>query len=97
VRIEGAGTWLQSDAPADLALTTRRLDRVPAVEPADLTATAEAGIGLDQLRQHLADRGAWLGIDPPGLRAARLALSSPPRLRARCDMASVRSRIISWA
>ena len=67
VRIEGAGTWLQSDAPADLALTTRRLDRVPAVEPADLTATAEAGIGLDQLRQQLADRGAWLSIDPPGL------------------------------
>ncbi len=67
VRIEGAGTWLQSDAPADLALTTRRLDRIPAIEPADLTATAEGGIGLDQLRQQLADRGAWLGIDPPGL------------------------------
>src|SRR6266511_982335 len=46
VRIEGAGTWLQSDAPSDLALTTRRLDR---------------------LRQQLADRGAWLAIDPPGL------------------------------
>jgi glycolate oxidase FAD binding subunit len=67
VRIEGAGTWLQSDAPADLALTTRRLDRIPAIEPQDLTATAEAGIGLDQLRQQLADRGAWLGLDPPGL------------------------------
>ena len=67
VRIEGAGTWLPSDAPADLALTTRRLDRVPAVEPQDLTATAEAGIGLDQLRQQLADRGAWLAVDPPGL------------------------------
>src|SRR5258706_6966078 len=67
VRIEGAGTWLQSDAPADLAITTRRLDRIPAIEPSDLTATAEAGIGLDQLRQQLADRGAWLAIDPPGL------------------------------
>ena len=67
VRVEGAGSWLPSDAPADLALTTRRLDRVPAVEPQDLTATAEAGIGLDQLRQQLADRGAWLAIDPPGL------------------------------
>src|SRR5437667_9760077 len=65
VRIEGAGTWLQSDAPADLALTTRRLDRVPAIEPPDLTATAEAGIGLDQPRQQLADRGAWPAIDPP--------------------------------
>jgi glycolate oxidase FAD binding subunit len=67
VRIEGAGTWLASDAPADLALTTRRLDRIPAVEPQDLTATVEAGIGLDQLRQQLADRGAWLAVDPPGL------------------------------
>ena len=67
VRIDRAGTWLPSDAPADLALTTRRLDRVPAIEPQDLTATAEAGIGLDQLRQQLADRGAWLAIDPPGL------------------------------
>lgn len=67
VRTEGTGTWLPSDAPADLALTTRRLDRVPAVEPQDLTATAEAGIGLDQLRQQLADRGAWLAIDPAGL------------------------------
>src|SRR5258706_1640393 len=74
VRIEGAGTWLQSDAPADLALTTRRLDRVPAIEPSDLTATAEAGIGLDQLRQQLAHRGAWLAIDPPGL--ARRTLGS---------------------
>src|SRR5258706_2162349 len=67
VRIEGAGTWLQSDAPADLPITTRRLDRIPAIEPSDLTATAEAGIGLDQLRQQLAGPGAWLPIDPPGL------------------------------
>src|SRR5260221_12032196 len=67
VRVEGAGTWLPSDAPADLALTTRRLDRVPAIEPQDLTATAEAGIGCDLLRQQLADRGTWLALDPPGL------------------------------
>src|SRR3989454_5394726 len=46
VRIEGAGTWMPSDAPCDLALTTRRLDRVPAIEPQDLSATAEAGGGL---------------------------------------------------
>src|SRR5205823_5255492 len=57
VRIEGAGTWLPADAPADLALTTRRLDKIPAIEPQDLSATAEAGIGCDLLRQQLADRG----------------------------------------
>ncbi|MBI1966920.1 MAG: FAD-binding oxidoreductase [Gemmatimonadetes bacterium] len=67
VRIEGAGTWMSTDAPADLALTTRRLDRVPSIAPQDLTATTEAGIGCDLLRQQLADRGAWLAVDPPGL------------------------------
>ncbi len=67
VRVEGAGTWLPADAPADLALTTRRLDKVPAIEPQDLSATAEAGIGCDLLRQQLADRGTWLALDPPGL------------------------------
>src|SRR5256886_10333760 len=67
VRTGGAGTWMPSDAPCDLALTTRRLDRVPAIEPQDLSATAEAGIGFDLLRHQLADRGVWLAIDPPGL------------------------------
>src|SRR4029077_20789511 len=67
VRIEGAGTWLPADAPADLALTTRGLNKTPAIEPQDLSATAEAGIGLDLLRQQLADRGTWLALDPPGL------------------------------
>src|SRR2546430_3235606 len=67
VRVEGAGTWLPVDAPADLALTTRRLDKIPAIEPQDLSATAEAGIGCDLLRQQLADPGTWLPLDPPGL------------------------------
>src|ERR1051325_7029871 len=70
VRIEGAGTWPPADAPADLALTTRRLDKIPAIEPQDLSATAEAGIGCDLLRQQLADRGTWLAPDPPGLAGA---------------------------
>src|SRR5437870_13224917 len=67
LRVEGAGTWMPADAPADLALTTRRLDKIPAIEPQDLSATAEAGIGCDVLRQQLADRGTWLALDPPGL------------------------------
>src|ERR1044072_2427857 len=49
VRIEGAGTWLQSDAPADLALTTRRLDPpLPGRGPARPPARAEGGIGPHQ-------------------------------------------------
>jgi glycolate oxidase FAD binding subunit len=66
IRVEGAGTWMPGDAPADLALTTRRLDHVEAVHPQDLMATVEAGLGFDLLRHQLADRGTWLGIDPPG-------------------------------
>lgn len=66
VRVEGAGSWMPSDAPADFALTTRRLDRVVAVEPQDLSATVEAGTGFDLLRHQLADRGTWLALDPPG-------------------------------
>ena len=67
VRVEGAGSWMPPDGPADLCLTTRRLNRVTAIHPQDLAATAEAGIGLDVLRQQLADGGVWLAVDPPGL------------------------------
>ncbi len=66
VRIEGRGSWVPPDAPADLALTTRNLTKVPYLDPNDLVATAEAGIPLDDLRQALADRGTWLPADPPG-------------------------------
>ena len=66
VRVEGAGTWVPTDAPADLALTTRRLDAVTAVAPQDLTATAQAGVPLAGLRQRLAEDTAWLPLDPPG-------------------------------
>ena len=66
IRIEGHGTWMPSDAPADLALSTRRLNRVLEVAPADLVATAEAGVAMAALDRALADRGAWLPLDPPG-------------------------------
>src|SRR3989441_430263 len=82
VRVEGAGTWLPVDAPADLALTTRRLDKVPAIEPQDLSATAEAGIGCDLLRQQLADRGTWLALDPPGLAGRTLGSAVAPAAAA---------------
>src|SRR2546423_4844078 len=42
VRLEGARAWLPADAPAHLALTTRRLDRVLAVGPQDPAPTPEA-------------------------------------------------------
>jgi glycolate oxidase FAD binding subunit len=67
VRVEGSGSWQQADTPADLALTTRRLDQVEAVEPQDLVGTAQGGVGWDRLRQQLAERSVWVAVDPPGL------------------------------
>jgi len=66
IRVEGRGTWLPSDAPADLAVSTRGLEQIVSVSPADLVATVQAGTSLDALRRRLADYGMWLAIDPPG-------------------------------
>jgi FAD/FMN-containing dehydrogenase len=45
VRIEGSGSWQPADTPADLALTTRRLDQVEAVEPRPRRHRAPASVG----------------------------------------------------
>jgi FAD/FMN-containing dehydrogenase len=66
IRVEGRGTWLASDAPADLAVSTRGLEQVVSVSPADLVATVQAGTPLEVLRRRLADYGMWLALDPPG-------------------------------
>lgn len=66
VRLEGQGSWLPADAPADLALSTCGLDRIVRVSPADLVCTVEAGVTLEALRAALAAEGLWLALDPPG-------------------------------
>ncbi len=66
VRIEGSGTWIPSDAPADFALTTRNLRGVTDLNPADLVATVRAGTGWANLRSTVLDQGAWVVADPPG-------------------------------
>jgi FAD/FMN-containing dehydrogenase len=66
IRIEGLGTWLPPDAPADLAVSTRALDEVVSVSPADLVATVQAGTPMEAVRRRLAEHGMWLAIDPPG-------------------------------
>ncbi len=66
IRLEGRGSWMPADAPADLALTTRGLARIVDVAAADLVATSEAGVSLAVLQRELAARNAWLAIDPPG-------------------------------
>ncbi len=66
IRIEGRGTWLLPDAPADLVLTLRAMDRMGEVSPSDLVATAPAGVTIETIRRHLAEEGMWLAMDPPG-------------------------------
>lgn len=66
VRVEGHATWLGPDAPADLALCTRGLERIISVSPADLVATVEGGVELDAMRRQFAEHEMWLPIDPPG-------------------------------
>ncbi|MBA2339709.1 MAG: FAD-binding protein [Pyrinomonadaceae bacterium] len=66
----GAGTWRDAGNPyhADLFITTRRLNRIIEHEPADLVATAEAGVPLARFNAELERAGQnsqWLPLDPP--------------------------------
>ncbi len=85
----GAGTLIGLGNPprrADVVISLARLNRVLEHEPADLTATAQAGIPLGTLQAYLARAGQWLPLDPPlaeqatigGLLAANA--SGPQRL-----------------
>jgi FAD/FMN-containing dehydrogenase len=66
VRLEGRGTWVPADAPADLALSTRRLEHIPRIDAADLVATVGAGVAWEDLERLLAEQGTWVAADPPG-------------------------------
>lgn len=49
----------------DLALDLTRLNRLLAHEPADMTATAQAGIRMADLRRQLGEHGQFLPLDVP--------------------------------
>jgi len=49
---------------ADLILSTRHMNRFITHEPADLVATAEAGMTLREFQKRLAAAGQWLPVDP---------------------------------
>jgi FAD/FMN-containing dehydrogenase len=66
LRLEGQGSWLPPDGPADLALSTRGMTRVVRVSPADLVATVQAGTTLEAIRAELEPHRLWLALDPPG-------------------------------
>jgi len=64
----GRFSWLDVGnrlGQADLILTTRRMTKMIRHEPADLIATAEAGVPLHQFQKQLASGGQWLPVDPP--------------------------------
>jgi FAD/FMN-containing dehydrogenase len=64
----GAQSWLDAGnqlSPVDLKVDLRRLNRILEHEPADLIATAEAGVRLNDLNRELAAKGQWLPLDPP--------------------------------
>ena len=71
----------------DVALDLRRLDRVLAYEPGDLTATVQAGIRMDGLHRQVGDQGQIFPLDSPMAGQATLGgvlaanLSGPQRCR----------------
>jgi len=64
----GSLSWIDignKPAPADLILSTQRMTKMIRHEPADLIATAEAGLTLKEFQTRLAAGGQWLPVDPP--------------------------------
>ena len=62
----GARTFVDSGnlmTQADLIMSTRNMNRLLKHEPADLVATAEAGITMRDFQNQLAQAGQWLPID----------------------------------
>ncbi|HEX4900357.1 MAG TPA: FAD-binding oxidoreductase, partial [Pyrinomonadaceae bacterium] len=70
----GAQTWLKSSNQrnGNLVISTLGLNRIVEHEPADLVATAEAGVSLSTFNRELARNGQWLPLDPPDNGAATL-------------------------
>jgi glycolate oxidase FAD binding subunit len=64
----GGGTMMRLGHPPerlDLVLSLARLNRVLAHEPADLTATVQAGITIAGLQARLGSHRQWWPLDPP--------------------------------
>lgn len=65
----GAGGWTRDGGTT---VSTSQLDAVHHYEPADLTLTAGAGIGLDRLARIVGPNRQWLPFDAPGSSAGTL-------------------------
>jgi len=64
--VRGSAAWWTGAPEGAEPLSTLGLDAVSDFNPADLVVTAGAGARLDALGARLAERGAWLPLDPPG-------------------------------
>ena len=65
----GNGSWLGGGGwgrQADAIVSTARIDGVVHYEPADLTLTAGAGLGMADLGEVVGRSGQWLPVDAPG-------------------------------
>ena len=58
----------------DLVLSTTRLSKILDYEPADLTASVQAGCSLDRFNRTVGEHGQWLPLDP--LRPDRATLGA---------------------
>src|SRR3954447_9872373 len=68
VLFRGAGTkmsWAGRPHDPDLVLETAGLDQLLEHNPADMTASVQAGMPLRALQDRLAEAGQWLALDPP--------------------------------
>lgn len=66
--LRGWGTkqgWGGPVEGVERVIDTRGLDRVVRHDPADLTATVQAGVPLAELQTELGRSGQWLPLDPP--------------------------------
>jgi glycolate oxidase FAD binding subunit len=86
----GGGTKMGLGAPPrrlDLALSLARLNRAVEYEPADMTASFQAGMTLAAVQAHLGEKGQFVALDPPLANQATLGgilaanASGPRRLR----------------
>ena len=99
VLFRGAGTkmsWAGRPHDPDLVLETTGLDQLLEHNPADMTASAQAGMPLRALQDRLGEAGQWLALDPatrtpPGSarRARRTATASPRTVEAGHPAAAV--------
>jgi len=95
VRFCGCGNWIPLDAPADLAMSTKRLRAISDLSAADMAMTAQAGSPLGDLQAAAAKQGTWIALDPPGgTRTLGSILSTGTAGPLQTGFGTVRNRIL---